>query len=208
MKSVFRLLPVILLLNISAIAQEQQDWEWVEDHYKSVLDELLPLQTTGFYLGYRSSGDVENPHLEYSFVFRKTIQDNYITVTVRQADSTPLIDQMVALHIKNRTESIENLIKQLKVKEYLLSERTCPVVRKQYDEFYKQSLQMYSREDRELEAQGLITIRLHPVGHEFEAHISGGVMRLDIDDKKHPFVRWADKTRVALEACKAAGNKN
>ena len=130
-------------------------------------------------------------------------QERNVTVTVKVADSVSLYDQIMALHRRNPNASIETIKPQLKIKERQLSEVTCPDVRRQYDEFYRLSLQMLSARDRAEQAKGEFTITLHPRIHTFKAGISGGFLEVVFRESDHPFVKWAEKSRRAFEVCAA-----
>ncbi len=183
----------------------EAEHDWVNGRFFAVLNELLPIEERlGFSLGYRSYRDLYTNELEYSFVFNRFLQERYITVVVRAADSVSLYDQVMALHRKNPNASIEDIRKQLKVKELRLSEETCPAVGRQHNEFYRLSVPMLSARDRAGQARGEFSITLHPRVHKFKADISGGSMELVLTESDHPLVRWATRTQRAFEIC--AGN--
>ena len=180
----------------------QEEHDWVSSHFFSVFEEFFPIEERlGFPLGYRSYRDLHTEELEYSFVINRILQDKYLTVVVKMADTVSLYDQIMALHRKNPNASIEIIKPQLKIKEWRLSEETCPAIRQQYNEFYRLSLTMLSAKDRVEQAKGEYTITLHPRVHIFKADISGGDMKLVLSGSEHPYVRWAEKTRHAFEAC-------
>jgi hypothetical protein len=202
LKRIFTAILFLIIVSHTSFAQEQEDWDWVNKHFFSALEEFMPIEERlGFSLGYRSYRDLHTYELEYSFVFNRILQEKYLTMTVRQPDSISLYDQIMALHRRNPNESIESIKKQLKVKEDHFSEQTCPAVRKQYDDFYRLTLPMLSARDRAVQAKGEFTITLHPRVHTFKADISGGRIELVITEQDHPFVSWAKKTRQALEGC-------
>lgn len=209
LKRILSAILFIFLAGHTSWAQEQADWDWVNKHFIDVLEEFMPIdERLGHPLGYRSFRDLHTAELEYSFVFNKIFQEKYITVTVRQPDSISLYDQMMGLHRKNPNESIENIKKQLKVKERHFSEQTCPAVRRQYDVFYRLTLPMLSARDRAEQAKGKFRITLHPRIHTFKGDISGGGLHLVITEQDHPFVQWAKKTSEALERCNSASIKS
>ena len=192
----------LFLAGRTSLAQEQKDWDWVNKHFFNVLDELMPLEERpGLSLGYRSYRDLHTDEPEYSFVFNRILQERQITVTVRQPQSSSIYDQLMALHLKNANQSIERIKKQLKVKEQHFSERACPAVRAQYEQFYRLTLEMLTDKERAEQARGEITLTLHPRVHTFKADIFGGRFQLDLTEQEHPFVIWARSTREALERC-------
>jgi hypothetical protein len=201
-KQILTAVLLLLLAGHTSRAQEEKDWDWVNRHFFNLLEEFMPIEERlGFSLGYRSHHDLHAEELEYSFVFNRILQEKYITVTVRQPESMSLYNQIMALRIKNANESIENIKKQLKVKEQRFSEQTCPAVKTQYEKFYRLSLPMLSARDGIEQARGGFTIVLHPRVHTFKGNISGGSLQLVITEQDHPFVGWAKETREALERC-------
>jgi len=184
--------------------QEQKDWTWVNEHFSSVLEEVMPMrERLGFFsIAYRSRRDLYTDELEVSIVFNEDFQEKYLTAVLREADSVSIYDQIMALHAKNPTESIEDIKKQLKVKELRFSEKTCPVLRREYDKFYKLTLSMRSSDDRAARAAGKYVITLHPRVHTFRADISGGSLEVVLSQQDHPFVVWAAQVRSTLEACR------
>jgi hypothetical protein len=184
------------------LAQEPEDWDWVNEHFGPVLDEFLPIGESGS-VGYRSYRDLYTNVLEYSFVLSENWNEKRISATVRAADGISLYDQMMALHRKNPGESVESMKTKLKVKEWRLDSTSCPALRASYEGFEGLSLPVLSARERAERAKGVATVTLHPVVHTFKAVISGGTMRLVLTEQDHPFVLWAIKTRRSLEKCAA-----
>lgn len=193
----------VSLLSKSSLAQTQEDWDWVNNHFFTVLEEILPIrERLGFSVGYRSYRDLFTNETEFSFVFNRIIQEKYITVIVRQPQTTSLYDQIMTAHRRNPNESIDAIKKQLRLRQQRYSEKTCSAIRTQYDEFYQLTLQMLSAKDKRQQSKGEFSIILHPRVHTFSADISGGRIELVLDEPDHPFVRWANKTRELLERCR------
>ncbi|HSQ20339.1 MAG TPA: hypothetical protein VLR92_08190 [Blastocatellia bacterium] len=201
-----RFMVATLLLSFSSQssrAQTQDDWDWVNKHFFTVLEEILPIrERLGFSVGYRSYRDLFTKETEFSFVFNRIVQEKYITVIVRQPQTTSLYDQIMTAHRRNPNESIDAIKKQLKLRQQRYSEKTCSAIRIQYDEFYQLTLQMLSAKGKREQSKGEFSIILHPRVHTFTADISGGRMELVLDEPDHPFVIWANKTRELLERCR------
>jgi len=197
----------LALLGRNSWAQTQDDWDWVNKHFFTVLDELLPIkERLGFSLGYRSYHDLHVSELEFGFVFNRAPQAKHITVILRQPVDSSLYDQIMTAHRNNPNETIETIKKQLKLREQRLSEQTCRAVRTQFDEFYRLMLPMLSGKERREQRKGKFTITLHPRVHTFNADISGGSLNLVIGEQDHPFVEWANRTRKALENCASSSS--
>lgn len=210
-KLIFIAASICLCVHRSAQAQEgpsQEGQDQVNSRFFSVLEEIFSIEERlGFSLGYRSYRDLHSEELEYSFVLNRIIKEQYLTVVIRMADSISLYHQLRVLHRKNPSMNIETIKPQLKIKEWRLTEETCPALRQQYDEFYRLSLTMLSAEDKAREAKGEFAINLHPRVHTFKADISGGNLELVLTESEHPYVRWAEKARRAFEGCASKQNK-
>ena len=191
-----------LLLCQASAAQEypsQEQHNWVESRFNGVLEEFLPIEE--FELGYRSYRDLHTDVLEYSFGFNRNWNEKRIYVVMRMADSVSLYDQMMLIHRKNSSDTLEVIKKKLKVKEWRLDDKSCPAVKSSYDEFFRQSLLMMTASDRASQGKDTVTITLHPTVHILKAWISGGNMRLALTEREHPFVLWATRARRAFEKC-------
>jgi hypothetical protein len=188
-----------LLLCQPGWAQKDEDWLWVDKHFQDVLTELLPIEET--FLGYRSYRDLYTDVLEYSFIFKREPNDNRLFLIVRMADSVSLYDQMMALHMKNRSENIKSIKKKLRVKEWRVDDLSCAPLKTAHDEFYNLSLPMLSAAERAEQAKGIESITLHPTVHTFYTNTIGSELKLAIIRQEHPFVEWATRTRSAVEKC-------
>ncbi|MCI0490052.1 MAG: hypothetical protein L0229_25955 [Blastocatellia bacterium] len=204
-KIIFAALSLCLMAVTESRAQDEKslpfderDWDWMNRHYKQVLDEVLPLeQKPGYVVSFRMHREVHTDAPEYSFSFIKDYQGNPIEVIVRAADTASLYDQLMALHRKDPAESIERIKKRLKFKEWRLTERNCPAVAGMFERYKKLSFSV--------PPSGSVVI-LHPVIHSFWINGDTARMRLEIYDEEHPLIVWAKEARRLLEAC--APNKN
>lgn len=178
-------------------AQSNADWEWVGDHFPHALHELFPLELPGVYVAYRSHRDLYTDTLEYSFVIVPDVSakgngaEPRVVARVRQADSTSVYDQMMALHQKSPNRSAAEIQKELRVKTWTLAETTCPAVRTQLLRF----------EQLRLVPPQFDVIVLHPLIHEFHVRAAMGDMDIVLYDNDSSFVQWALETRRALELC-------
>jgi hypothetical protein len=204
-KLIFIAASICLCVHRFAQAQEGPSLEGqdpINSRFFSVLEELFPIEEElGFSLGYRSYRDLHTEELEYSFVLNRIIKEKYLTAVVRMADGVSLYHQLRVLHRKSPGVNIEATKPQLKIKEWRLTEETCPAIRQRHDDFYRLSLTMLSAEDRAREAKGELMINLHPRVHTLKADISGGNMELVLTESEHPYIRWAEETRRAFEGC-------
>ncbi len=185
---------IIILFSMtqSYNAQEVNDWHWVNEHYYSILNTLLPMEgTRGTSIGFRSHQDLYTEVLEYSLLFSKDITNQQIEVVVRTADSTSIYDQIVKLHRQKPAASISEILPNLKIREWRLSDKICPDVKLSFEKFHHLK---FTTPDPNL-------LILHPTIYEFQANASAGQMRLTLFDDTHPVVVWALTTRQYLEGC-------
>jgi hypothetical protein len=193
------------------LAQTEEDYRWAGERFPTVLKEILPNdEGTGWRVGFTVYRDLYTDVLEYSCVFKESWPESLnaeLVVMVRMADSKSLYDQIMALRRKNRAASIDQIKSKLKIKEWRLTEKSCPAARELYSAFYNLNLPMLSAEDRAAFAKGSIDITLHPLIYNIHAVVSGGDIELLLAGQEHPFVKWADRTRSTLDACIKSNNK-
>ncbi len=195
--------------DLAMFRKQSEMTDWVIKHYYSILDEYMPIIDgvyAGYHLGYRSYRDHIYSELDYSFVYDiGFFSDDILEVTVRQPVSESLYNQLLILHDANPKHSIERIKKQLKIKSIHIYEKSCPAIRSQYEDFHKTTLPIVKA------IEGVIYMGIHRI-HHFEIDMSigerPGHMELYIQDKEHPFVKWAKKTEELLDECIRVGINN
>lgn len=210
LKKIFFITCICFFANLHSSAQKQADFVWVDKHYNTVLEELFPtLKGVGWRIGFRNYGNLENPATEYSAAFSEEFRNggNKIIVLVKKSDSVSILDQLLAARSSKRRQSINKIKKQLKVKEWNLTEDSCSPIKNLYSEFYSLDLKMLSNKDREEKEKGVATFTLHAVAYDFDATISGGGLSMTLTEENHPFIIWANKTRNVLDKCIQQGIK-
>jgi hypothetical protein len=181
----------------TASEQSNPDWKWVGHHFPHTLHEMFPLELPGIYVAYRSHRDLYTDTLEYSFAIARDLStkgaggEPRFVAQVRQADSSSIYDQMMALHGKSPSRSAASIQKELRVKAWTLVDTTCPAVRTQLLKF--QQLRLVPPQ--------FDVIVLHPLIHEFRVRAGTGDMDIELYDEDNSFVQWAVETRRALELC-------
>lgn len=183
----------------------EEDNRWVNEHFSEVLRKTLPNdEGTGWRVGFTINRDLYTQVPEYSCVFKESWPESAkadLMVMVRMADSKSLYDQMTELRREHPTASIEQIRSKLKIKEWQLTEKSCPAARELYSAFYQLDLPMLSAKERASFAKGSTSITLHPLIYNIHAVVSGGNIELSLTDHEHPFVKWANRTRAQLETC-------
>jgi len=195
------LLILLLCLSTRLSSQNDEEWNWINEHFGPALSELMPIQqSSGFYVAYRSHRDYQTSILEYSFVIGYDPNENgpglqeYLSAHVRIADSLSIHDQMMKMHSSNPQEDAANIQKQVKLKTWDFTQKTCPAIQRQFDKF--QVLRFGT--------PVFDQIVFHPLVHTFHIQAGMGNMDLVLTDEGHPLVKWALETRHALEACTAS----
>jgi hypothetical protein len=189
----------------------EQDERWVHEHFSEVLRKALPNdEGAGWRVGFTINRDLYTEVLEYSCIFKESWPESPqadLVVVVRMADSKSIYDQLMTLHREHPAASVEQIRSKLRIKEWQLTEKSCPAARERYSAFYQLNLPVLSAKDRASFARGRIDIILHPLIYNLHAVISGGDVELSLAGKEHPFVKWADRTRAQLDACIKNTNK-
>ena len=198
------ILLIVLIFAHPAKAQTERDFAWVNNHFQDVLNRLMPIG--GYTLGYRSYRDLYTDELEYSFIFDGDSYDQDLSATFRIADKTSIYDQIMASHRKKPAASISEIVQDLKLQEWRFTETSCPAIRSQFEQFYSLSLETMSSQEKADRQSGRQIITLHPREHYFESRVTGGRLRLVMENGEHPFVVWAEATRQALSACARKSN--
>jgi len=185
----FAALVIALSAYVSGRAQEEGDWDWVNQHFQTTLNEFLPLDKDAV-LAFRSYRDLYTDVLEYSISFLQTRQGG-LEVVVRMPIDVSVYDQLMRFHLENPGEDISSIKKKLRVKEWRLAEESCPAARYWFSEYQKLLLPTPTQD----------IIILHPMVYRF--HLSDSVtdMQIEVHDEEHPLVIWAENTRRALSAC-------
>lgn len=206
------ILAVIFLFSYAPCkAQEYptiEENEWADENYFGVFEEKFAIpQNRSSVVSYRMHRDLYS-EIEYSFeIFSNSSASKSLSASVKMADGAPLYEQMIMLRRKDSSATIETIKSQLKITEIFLNEETCPAIRRQNDEFEKLSLETLSAKERANRKKGIVLITLHPRVYTFKARISGGTLTLTLTDSDNSFVKWAEKTRKAFEACTQPQNK-
>jgi hypothetical protein len=182
------------------LAQSNADFAWMDNHYSDSFQELFPLELPALpapYVAYRSHRDLYTDTPEYSFVIardesaKRSGEQPAFVAQVRQADSSSIYDQMMALHRRSPNRSAADIQKELRVKKWTLAETTCPAIRNQLSKF--QQLRLVPPE--------FDAIVLHPLINQFRVRAGMGNMDLELYEDDNSFVQWAIETRHAFDVC-------
>jgi len=182
-------------------SQTEADWNWTNEHFGSVLDTLMPLQSRGgVYVSYRANRDYATSTPEYWFMIghepsgRGYGLNPYLSAHSRLAEPASIHDQLMSIHREQPEVQDTTLLQnRIKLRRSDLTEMNCPAIKDQIEK-----LRILPARLPDINGG---TIIIHPMIHTF--HISGaeGDASLALTDDKNPLVQWAEETRRALDAC-------
>jgi hypothetical protein len=175
---------------------------WIDENRETVLTSLLPFVEYAD-VSFRVYGDAERDVLEYSCSMKWNWTTKEVEAVIRLADSTSLYYQVVDLHRKNPTWTIEQVKKHLKVKEWHLTNQSCPVLKERFLKFGRLCFPVETEDDQADREAGREYVVLHAINFHFDMWMWGGNVKLDIYDltPQHPLQTWAKDTRRALDSC-------
>ncbi len=198
-----RLLRAALLVSFVAglccqlvAAQDRKEWQFVNENFAAVLDEVMPLNKSALVsvkIYKESSADV----LEYSLSLVRE-SDGQTVAVVRAADGVSVFDQLMRLHRANPAALVASLKSQLKIREWRVSDRFCPAIKTQLAEYEKLRLPVM--------AAGVNFVQ-RPTVYEFSMDASPGNVKnvtATMLEKTHPLMGWANETRRIVDACQPA----
>jgi hypothetical protein len=212
----FLVIPLILTLALGLAdarilnAQTDEEWKWVEEHYERILNDLLSMKRNeGIYVTYRAvpglhayRGEMPEPYFLLGFdVTEKGYGLNaYVSAHVSTPDPVSIYNQMMDMHHTNPEESAESIEKKIKMTSLILTEMSCPAIRKRFSEF--QELRFGPPYSNLKRPEGW----MDAPSYEFHVQADEGHADLDLINSKHPLVVWAMKTQRELETCTSARN--
>jgi hypothetical protein len=174
----------------------------MSSHFPKALDDIFPIdESSGADVAYRSHRDLHTDVPEYSFVIATKNSDTvsglprYLAAQVREADSTSVYDQMMALHRKFPNRSADDIQRDVHVRKLKLTEMNCPAIRTQFSKLQELRLAMPQFD----------VVILHPLIHEFRIRAGAGDMEVALYEDENSLVLWAIETRHVLELCAKGG---
>jgi len=173
--------------------QMQADRSWADKHFMAAFDEFFPIEhAEGDFIAVRAHRDGVP---EFSVVLENTQTPHAIRGILREAQSAPLYQQLLALHAKDPSQPYEQLKQDLKIQEWKFSAEQCPAVAAQFQAFT--NIQFVRPRDDDAEDE-------HPILYQFHESVGGGDSEVLESLESRSFPKWANETRKALDACAAA----
>jgi hypothetical protein len=188
------------LVATPAWPQTPDDRSWTDKHFMAAFDEFFPIEhAEGDFIAVRSHRDAVNDVPEFSVVLENTENPRAIRGILREAQGTPVYQQLLALHAKDPTRTYEQLRQDLKTKEWKFSAEQCPAVAAQFKAFSNIVFVRPRDDDAEEE---------HPIVYQFHESVGGGDSEVLESAAARAFPKWANETRAALDACAASAPAN
>jgi hypothetical protein len=180
----------------SARPQSPDDRSWTDKHFMAAFDEFFPIEhAEGDFIAVRAHRDGLNDVPEFSVVLENTETSHAIRGILREAQGTPVYQQLLALHTKDLLRPYEQLKQDLKIQEWKISAAQCPAVAAQYKAFENITFVRPRDDDAEDE---------HPILYQFHESVGGGDSEVLESLESRAFPKWANETREALDACAAS----
>lgn len=184
------------LMCASARSQDTPAGDWTARHFPAAFEELFPMRLgDNAFIAVRVHRGKLNDLREYSIVFEDAPGPKSIRAVLREAQGSPLYQQLAALHTARPSASYDELKRELNIAVWNLSPERCPAVSAQFKAF--QEVQFVRPRDEDEPER-------NPVLYEFNETLNGGGSVLEYMENR-ALPRWAQATHDALEACIAAG---
>jgi hypothetical protein len=174
----------------------EADWAWLSENFRNALDHSIPLEKgTGVLISCRSyeSLQVGEPEYSLSISERPGRPNANLFAHVRIPEGKPIGGQLLAFHHESPEGSVAEAEKNLKFKDWDLTDEQCPALRTAVQKLTKVRFE-FSWPDK---------IFIDPRVHEFHFDSYSTSADFSIDDPGHPLVQWASETRHAIQACGA-----
>jgi hypothetical protein len=182
-----------IALSSPAAPQTQADRDWMSKTFAAAFDEFFPIQHgEGDFIAVRAHRDGTNDLPEFSIVLEDTQSAGAIHATLREAQGSPLYQQLAALHAKEPSKSYEELKPELKVQTWNLAANQCPAITAQLKAF--NNIQFVRPRDDDPIAE-------HPILYQFHESVGGGDSEVTEFVETRAFPKWANETHHALDFC-------
>jgi hypothetical protein len=186
-------LAAVALLGFSARPQSADDRSWADKQFNAAFDEFFPIaHADGDFIAVRAHRDGVNDAPEFSVVLEDTENSHARRGILREAQGTSLYQQLVALHSKDPSRTLEQLKPDLKIQEWNFSAARCPAVSAQYKAFENITFVRPRDDDAQNE---------HPIVYQFHESVGGGDSEVVEYVESRAFPKWANDTHKALAAC-------
>lgn len=170
------------------------DWAWLSANFRNAFDHSLPLEKgPGVLISYRSyeSLQVGEPEYSLSISARPGRPNANLFAHVRIPDGKPIGGPLLAFHHDSPEGSIALAEKNLKFRDWEVSDGQCPALRTVVQDLAKVHFE-FSQSEK---------VFIDPRVHEFHFDSYSTTADLSIVDPEHPLVEWGLDARRSIQSC-------
>ncbi len=189
--------PIAWLLAVGLLVADaepqHEDWDWLDKHRSVAFESLMPVEpeprTWVTYFSYR---DLYQDVREAYFTIRSGDGSSSLpgAVVITPVDRS-IQQQLLDLHMADRTATFETLLPRVKVQRRELSSGSCPAVNIALDTLGQLRFGMPQRD----------VIILHPTIHRIVVEFGAGSIDFSLSEDDHALARWAQRTLADLQRC-------
>ena len=173
-----------------------EDWDWLSKHRFAAFESLMPIKaqprTWVTYFSYRDL--YQDVHEAYF-----TIRSDDAAASPEAVVITPvgrsIQQQLLELHMADRTMPFEGVLARVKVRRRVLSSGACRGVNGALDALRQLQFAVPQRD----------VIVLHPTVHRIIVQFGGGDFDASLNEDEHPLALWATRTVAELQGCGGSG---
>lgn len=181
-------------------APTNEDWTWLSDHRNKAFEMVLPLRLdAGEIVAYRSYRDlyqsVPESHFTIAVIRDPGARGDRLTATLTLPSAGSIQDQLLKLHMADRTAAFETLVPRVVVNRQTFTEESCPALRPRVKALSRARIDIPDPN----------TIVIHPVVHDIVVDTPTGRIKAHLVNGRDLMVRWSVDTLKALKACGTAG---
>jgi hypothetical protein len=171
----------------------EADWAWLSENFRNTLDSMPLEKGTGVLISYRSyeSLQVGEPEYSLSISERPGRPNANLFAHVRIPEGKPIGGQLLAFHHDSPEGSVAQAEKNLKFKDWEVSDEQCPALRTVVQKLAKVRFE-FSRSYK---------VFIDPKVHEFHFDSYSTSADLSIVDLEHPLVQWGLDARNSIQSC-------
>jgi hypothetical protein len=181
-------------LRVQVANPSEADWAWLSENFRIALDHSLPLEKgPGVLLSYRSYESLQVGESEYSLSISERAGGTNASLFahVRIPEGKPIGGQLLAFHHGSPEGSIAQAEKNLKFKDWDVSDQQCPALRTVVQKLAKVRFE-FTQSER---------VFMDPMVHEFHFDSYSTSANLSIVDPEHPLVQWGLDARRSIQSC-------
>jgi len=173
----------------------QDDLAWLTENTQAELDRLLPIdEPAGYGVVFRSYQDLnyQTPERFFRIEFSYDSRPRALRAVFVAPLNGSIQQQLLDLHVANRTASIEDIRSRIKLSRVELREDRCPALERSIESLRRLRLSLPTNPD---------VIMIHPEIFRVVASFGDGQVDATLFDARHPLARWAVGAYDDLQEC-------